>query len=75
MADSVSGRPGTDSYEELILETPHRAGSGPSARARGGIGAGDRGAALRLVVKDPTGAVVPGAMVQVRGAERLDAGH
>jgi hypothetical protein len=27
------------------------------------------GAALRLVVKDVTGAVIPGAMVQVRGAE------
>jgi hypothetical protein len=27
------------------------------------------GATLRLVVKDPTGAVIPGAMVQVRGAD------
>jgi hypothetical protein len=27
------------------------------------------GATLRLVVKDPTGAVIPGALVQVRGAE------
>jgi hypothetical protein len=37
----------------------------PSAAAAQATG----GATLRLIVKDQTGAVVPGAMVQVRGAE------
>jgi hypothetical protein len=32
-----------------------------------------QGASLRVVVKDPSGAVIPGAMVQVKGAEERNA--
>ena len=36
------------------------------------MGPADRGS-LRIVVKDPSGAVIPGALVQVKGAEERTA--